>query len=74
MADKKKLTFEEAREVNIDSQDRNAFYVLAQSEGFKRLKRVVEDYSLKLAHNLINGTETEKDSSVEELKALRGCC
>lgn len=65
-------TFGEISNVKLDTSDRNTLVVLAHSRGWGKLRRIVEDYTLQLTHNLIVGTESEKDSSVEELKALRG--
>ena len=67
-----KYNFDEIKEVKIESSERSALAGLNGDRGWLTLRRIVESYILQLTSNLINGTETEKDSSVDELKALRG--
>lgn len=69
---KKKLTFEEASEVSLDSIDRNAFSRLSNSRDFIRFRRIVEDYVLQLTHNIVIGTELEKGKRNEEMDKLVG--
>ncbi len=69
---RKKLTFKEASEVDLDSIDRNAFSRLSNSRDFIRFRRIVEDYVLQLTHNIATGTEFEKGKRYEEMDKLAG--
>lgn len=65
-------TFEESQKLELDKEAKKVLHDLGMSRQWLTLKSVIEDYILKLTFNLLVGTESEKDSSFEELKRLRG--
>ena len=52
--------------------DYKSFGRLSENKDFQRWVKEVDDFQLRRAQNLISGTESEKDSSIEELKSYRG--
>lgn len=56
----------------ISEEDKKVLLDLGETTHWKILKKTIEGYLLKLSANLLSGTEVERDSSIEELKALRG--
>ena len=65
-------TFEEIKEVKIDSIDRAAFAKLGRSRDFTRLRRIVEDYVQQLTYNLAAGTPTDRETRYAELDKVAG--
>lgn len=65
-------SFDEVKEIKIDESDRNALVVLKHSRGWARLQRIVEDYVLKLTHNLAAGNAVSKEARYEEMDKVAG--
>lgn len=67
-----KNTFEDVREIKLEDSDRTALASLSHNRAWGKFKAVVEDYVLKLTHNLAVGNVVSKDARYEEMDRLAG--
>ena len=67
-----KKTFEEVKELTIEESERSKLMSLERSRGWNTLQRIVEDYILKLTHNLAVGAAISKEARYEEMDKLAG--
>ena len=72
MQEKKILSFEDVKDVKLESSEREAFLKLGGDRDFLVFKKVVEDYVLKLTYNLAVGNAISRDARHEEMDKLSG--